>query len=176
MRISDRPPEYDSPTNKSPPIEIPPLPRGVTLKTVYTDFFKYIYNHTHHFFVGNTPAGSRIWDRLHLIGAITFVLAMPNGWEADQQVFLRDVAISAGFMKPKAAEERLKFVTEGEASVHYALAHTQSRSWLRAGTIFAVSDAGGSTVDTTLYECKGLEPSLNLEEACASECVQVSYV
>jgi hypothetical protein len=175
MKISDRPPEYGSPINKPPSIEIPPLPTGVALRTVYTDFLKYIYNHTHHFFVENTPAGGRIWDRLHCTGAITFVLAMPNGWEADQQIFLRDVAISAEFIKKAEAEERLKFVTEGEASVHYALAHTQSRSWLRVGTLFAVSDAGGSTVDTTLYECKNLEP-LKLEEVCASECVQVSSV
>jgi hypothetical protein len=175
MRISAKGPEYDSPITETPPIEIPPLPTGVSLRTVYTDFLNYICNHTHHFFVENTPAGNRIWDRLHFIGAITFILAVPNGWEADQQIFFRDIAISAGLLRPSEVEERLRFVTEGEASVHYALAHTQSRSWLKPGTVFAVSDAGGSTVDTTLYECKGLEP-LKLEEVCASECVQVSHI
>jgi len=42
--------------------------------------------------------------------------------------------------------------------------------------VFAVVDAGGSTVDSTLYECKGTTPKLILEEVCASECVQAGSV
>ena len=42
--------------------------------------------------------------------------------------------------------------------------------------MFAVVDAGGSTVDSTLYECKGITPKLILEEVCASECVQAGSV
>ena len=38
--------------------------------------------------------------------------------------------------------------------------------------MFAVVDAGGSTVDSTLYTCKETTPKLILEEARASECVQ----
>jgi len=70
----------------------------------------------------------------------------------------------------------LRFVTEGEASVHYALDYTQSAQWLRKGVVFAVVDAGGSTVDSTLYECKETTPKLILEEVCASECVQAGSV
>ena len=42
--------------------------------------------------------------------------------------------------------------------------------------MFAVVDAGGSTVDSTLYECKKIAPKLLLEEVCASECVQAGSV
>ena len=42
--------------------------------------------------------------------------------------------------------------------------------------MFAVVDAGGSTVDSTLYECKETTPKLVLEEVCASECVQAGSV
>ena len=70
----------------------------------------------------------------------------------------------------------MRFVTEGEASVHYALDYTQSAQWLRKGAVFAVVDAGGSTVDSTLYECKETTPKLILEEVCASECVQAGSV
>ncbi len=42
--------------------------------------------------------------------------------------------------------------------------------------MFAVVDAGGSTVDSTLYECKETTPKLILEEVCASECVQAGSV
>ena len=56
--------------------------------------------------------------------------------------------------------------------MHYALEYTQSAQWLRKGIVFTVVDAGGSTVDSTLYECKETSPKLILEEARASECVQ----
>ena len=42
--------------------------------------------------------------------------------------------------------------------------------------MLAVVDAGGSTVDSTLYECKETTPKLLLEEVCASECVQAGSV
>ena len=42
--------------------------------------------------------------------------------------------------------------------------------------MFAVVDAGGSTVDSTLYKCKKITPKLLLEEVCASECVQAGSV
>ena len=42
--------------------------------------------------------------------------------------------------------------------------------------MFAIVDAGGSTVDSTLYECKETTPKLILEEVCASECVQAGSV
>ena len=42
--------------------------------------------------------------------------------------------------------------------------------------MFAVVDAGGSTVDSTLYECKETTPKLILEEVCASECIQAGSV
>ena len=42
--------------------------------------------------------------------------------------------------------------------------------------MFAVVDAGGSTVDSTLYKCKKTTPKLILEEVCASECVQAGSV
>ena len=42
--------------------------------------------------------------------------------------------------------------------------------------MFAVVDAGGSTIDSTLYKCKKTTPKLILEEVCASECVQAGSV
>ena len=81
-----------------------------------------------------------------------------------------------GLLPEKHDESRLRFVTEGEASVHYALNYTQSAQWLRKGVLFAVVDAGGSTVDSTLYECKETTPKLVLQEVCASECVQAGSV
>jgi hypothetical protein len=151
-------------------LEIPPLPSGVTLSQTYSDFIKYLYNKTMDFFVENTPNGRNIWNRLK--SKIALIFCTPNGWEISRQVFVRDATIKAKIVPPTKAEDRISFVTEGEASVHYVLAYTRGNIWLNKGMVFAVVDVGGSTVDSTLYECKELRP-LTLEEVCASECVQV---
>lgn len=182
MKISDEPPAYGSNANALPTIEIPPLPTSVTLKKVYSDFLKYMFTTSRNFFQANTPNGKSIWERLE--DKMILILCIPNGWDTAQQGFLREAVVTAGVMTHaqtdmEAADgrrRRLEFVTEGEASVHYALAHTHSHTWLEKNTLFAVTDAGGSTVDSTLYECKQTTPELVLEEVCASECVQVSRI
>ncbi|KAG9021183.1 hypothetical protein FS842_006779, partial [Serendipita sp. 407] len=172
MKVVDEPPEYGSDT--TPTFEVPPLPSGVTLKKVYKHFLRWLWDHAQDFFKNNTVDGERIWERLG--GKSFIILATPNGWDTTQQGFLRQAVIEAGIINKGQDEDRLFFVTEGEASVHYALHYSQSKSWLNDGSMFAVTDAGGSTVDSTLYRCKGLVPKLVLEEVCASECVQAGGV
>jgi len=46
----------------------------------------------------------------------------------------------------------------------------------KPGTTFAVCDAGGSTVDTTVYGVKAKVPLLNLEEKKASDCIQAGGI
>ncbi|PVF93781.1 hypothetical protein CPB86DRAFT_818517 [Serendipita vermifera] len=173
MRISDLPPKYNAEPGSETEIEIPPLPNGVSLSRVYADLISYVYDYTRVFFISTTPNGANIWQRL--ARKMIFVFCTPNGWDAIQQGFLRSAAVQAALVMEQDADGRIDFITEGEASVHYALQHSKSNQWLRPGFIFAVTDAGGSTVDSTLYECKSAEP-LRLEEVCASECVQAGGV
>ncbi|KAG8846525.1 hypothetical protein FRB91_000708 [Serendipita sp. 411] len=175
MKISDAPPAYGSNETGTPTIEIPPLPTGVNLTQVYVAFLQYMFTCTKTFFETNTPNGAAIWNRLK--GDMVIILATPNGWDTAQQGFMKRAAKQAGMVNSdEDADLRIEFVTEGEASVHYALARTHSQTWLRKGAMFAVTDAGGSTVDSTLYECKEVSPKLVLEEVCASECVQAGGV
>jgi hypothetical protein len=170
MKDSDLPPAYGSTSNQPSQIEIPKLPRKVTLRQVYSDFIKYLYDHTEDFFVESTPNGQNIWNRLQ--SKIMLIFCHPNGWDISQQAFLSDCAVGAGIMSEDEIDARIDFVTEGEASVHYALAYTPSMTWLQPGRLFVVVDAGGSTIDSNLYECKSTNP-LRLEEAHRSECIQV---
>jgi hypothetical protein len=117
------------------------------------------------------PNGAAIWRRLRNTRAI--ILTTPNGWEFTQQSVLRRAAVDAGLVTVEQQHELLDFVTEGEASVHYALAYSQTKTWLAVGSVFAVVDVGGSTVDSTLYECRSTNPKVILEEVCPSECIQV---
>lgn len=155
-------------------LEIPPLPEGVSLKQVYSHFLRYLYSHSTEFFRENSHDGPSIWDRLQ--DSVEIVLAIPNGWDTVQQGFLKDAVILAGILPEDYQPRRLQFVSEAEASVHFALQHTESGRWLQPGTNFAVLDAGGSTVDTTLYRCTAISPKLQLEEVTASECVQAGSV
>ncbi|KAG9049918.1 hypothetical protein FS842_011453, partial [Serendipita sp. 407] len=154
-------------------LEIPSLPSGVPLLKVYSDFMRYLYKSTRDFFITNTPNGQNIWSRLQ--DRMPLIFCTPNGWDMSEHSLLTEAAISAGIVPSSDSEERLWFVTEGEASVHYSLAHTKTAEWLKQDTLFAVTDAGGSTVDSTLYRCRSRTP-LALEEVCASACVQAGGV
>ncbi|KIM25112.1 hypothetical protein M408DRAFT_331406 [Serendipita vermifera MAFF 305830] len=167
MRTLEQPPAYGSPIDAMSTIELPPLPEGVTLEQIYTDFIRYLYSAAHSYFIRRTPDGRNIWNRLQERTII--ILCTPNSWDIAQHTFMRQVAVDAGLVTESDVDDRLEFITEGEASIHFALAHAGGLNWLQAGAMFAVTDAGGSTVDSTLYECKSTEP-LILQEACASEC------
>ncbi|KZW03071.1 hypothetical protein EXIGLDRAFT_728597 [Exidia glandulosa HHB12029] len=158
-------------------IEVPPLPPSDSLKQVYADFLSFVFKHAVEFFATSFHDGERIWSRLS--DTVVIVLATPNGWDSYQQGFLRDAVVLAGVLPQGFESDRLQFVTEAEASVHYALEHTSTRGggeWLTAGTHFAVLDAGGSTVDTTVYRCVSTAPKMILEEVTGSECVQAGSV
>jgi len=151
----------------------PALPRGVTLKTIYADMLAYLYKHACVFIDGSSlDAVGRGSLCQRLKNNTVVILAIPNGWEDSQQAFLREAVVAAGILPFNHARERLQFVSESEASVHFAITYADITSWLRVGTTLAVCDAGGSTVDTTVYKCTAEAPNLQLEEVTASECVQ----
>ena len=64
--------------------------------------------------------GAKLWTSLE--DNISFVLTHPNGWEGSQQGKMRDAAVMAGLV-PDTPEghERVHFVTEGEANIHYCV-------------------------------------------------------
>lgn len=155
-------------------LEIPPLPKDVSIDKIYSDMLRWLIQHAKNFFKSHTVDGEEIWDR---IGAHnTIILAIPNGWEIPQQHLLRKAIVMSGALPANFKDDQLDFVTEGEASVHYALRHSRNPNWLKSGMMFALTDAGGSTVDSTMYICKQVTPNILLEEVCASECVQAGSV
>ncbi|KIM20155.1 hypothetical protein M408DRAFT_334111 [Serendipita vermifera MAFF 305830] len=160
------------PNAEAETFETPPLPKKITIEQVYVDFMQYMMVNTHKFFEMTTPNGEEIWARLR--DTATIVLATPNGWTFNEQEILRRAAIKASLVTGENARRLLRFVTEAEASVHYALAN-HSLAWLQHRAVFAVIDCGGSTVDTTVYRCTSINP-LRLKETCPSECVQAGGI
>jgi hypothetical protein len=157
---------------QSPKFDIPNLPVNVKIAQVYADFMTYLMKCTKLFFQKRIlPNGAAIWRRLQ--ESTIVVLTIPNGWAPEVQEILCRAALQAGLVTEKMRSESLEFGTEGEASVHWALAYHSSSAWPEEGTLFAVVDSGGSTVDSTLYKCVAMKPKLSLNETCVSECVQV---
>ncbi|CAE6494346.1 unnamed protein product [Rhizoctonia solani] len=151
-------------------IKLEPLPNGVTLPQIYADFMNYLLKHTEPFFKDRIVDGPTVWEGYK--DSITFVIAHPNGWGIREQEFLRKAAIEGGLVGASNAKTQVRFVSEAEASVHYCLSHSNISSRLRTGLNFAVCDAGGSTVDTTVYTVTAMSPVLKLAEKRDSACIQ----
>lgn len=149
--------------------QIPKLPPGISIERAYTDMMRYLMGNTQKYFESTTPNGAETWARVR--DEMIIIFATPNGWDLHQHGILRGAAVKAGIATQENAERLVRFMTEAEAAVHYALMH-YSAAWLQDNTIFAVVDAGGSTVDTTVYQCTLTSP-LRLQEVSASQCIQV---
>ncbi|CUA74408.1 hypothetical protein RSOLAG22IIIB_11206 [Rhizoctonia solani] len=138
-------------------LKLDPLPDGVNLRQIYSDFLGYLLKHTGSYFENHVVDGKSIWKQYSLEVAI----AHPNGWAIREQAFLRSAAVAAGFATAEDALTKIRFVTEAEAS---------------AGMNFAVCDAGESTVNTTIYGITSARPVLKLEEKRASACIQAGAI
>ena len=97
-----------------------PLPQGKTAIDILSDFLKYLFQCAHQYIVETHPSGAILWSSVS--DQIEVVLSHPNGWEGLQQSKMREAAITAGLVPDTATgRERVHFVTEGEASLHYCL-------------------------------------------------------
>lgn len=79
------------------------------------DFLRYLYDEVKKFIRNRQHGGQKILDEVK--DRTIFVLAHPNGWKGYSQQRYRHSAISGGLIHDTAKDrERVKFVTEGEAS------------------------------------------------------------
>ncbi|KAL5632478.1 hypothetical protein ACGC1H_005435 [Rhizoctonia solani] len=154
-------------------LDLEPLPFNVPLSQVYSDFLGYLLEHTQTYFEGHVEKGKQMWQKYK--PTMELVLAHPNGWGIREQAFLRLAAVKAGFTTASDAAMRVHFVNEAEASVHFCTLYSNIGRQLTPGMTFAVCDAGGSTVDTTVYLVKSSNP-IRLEETRASNCVQAGAI
>ncbi|KAL5632485.1 hypothetical protein ACGC1H_005438 [Rhizoctonia solani] len=155
-------------------ISIEELPFGVSLKQIYADFLGYLLQCTKERFEEVITDGQTIWRNYS--NDMDIIIAHPNGWGLREQDLMRRASVLAGIMTSENADLQIQFVTEAEASVHYCMHYTTLRGCLEPDINFAVCDAGGSTVDTTLYMVKSARPQLQIGEKRASACVQAGAI
>ncbi|ORY73067.1 hypothetical protein BCR35DRAFT_354200 [Leucosporidium creatinivorum] len=156
-----------------PDFEVPPLPLHVTIKRVYSSFLAYLLEHTRSWFAEHTLEGGETWNRL--IGSAQVVMAIPDGWDEVQQAVMKEALVETGLLGDEV-EERLDFLREAEASVHFALKGEEVCEWLQPGALFTAADLGGSTIDVCLYRCEQISPTVQLKEVKLSESVQAGGV
>lgn len=102
--------------------DIPALPPNRTVIDIFADFLRYLHSCTREYIKESHPNGEEIWDNANITNDIDYVLSHPNGWEGKEQTEMRKAAVEADLIPDtNDGHKRLSFVTEGEASLHFAV-------------------------------------------------------
>ncbi|KAF5367521.1 hypothetical protein D9758_003622 [Tetrapyrgos nigripes] len=148
-----------------------PLPRGKTAVHVFGDFLSYLFLCTRSFITDTHANGASLWKTVE--HDIQFVLSHPNGWEGAQQTKMRRAAVYGGLIPDtNEGKARIRFVTEGEASLHACVLNGLAADVLSnpSRTGFLIADAGGGTLDISSYNIFGQHP-LVIEEIAPPDCI-----
>ncbi|KAG6807676.1 hypothetical protein H0H93_001245, partial [Arthromyces matolae] len=145
-----------------------PLPENKTILDVFSDFLRYLYNCARSYIRETHANGARLWESFD--DRIEFVLTHPNGWEGAQQALMRKAAIIAGLVPDTlAGRSRVRFVTEGEASLHFCIQSGLTKVALESGEGVLIVDAGGGTVDITSYGRDSTMDVMSFQEIATAE-------
>ncbi len=99
---------------------VPPLPPNKTVVDVFADFLSYLLSCAATYIKDTHPNGVTLWETHR--NDIHFVLSHPNGWEGKEQSQMRQAALKAELITDTPeGHGRVSFVTEGEASLHFAI-------------------------------------------------------
>ncbi|RXW20477.1 hypothetical protein EST38_g5375 [Candolleomyces aberdarensis] len=131
--------------------KIPPLPLGKTVVQVVADYIKYLFDCAASYIKDTHANGQDLWVSVQ--NEIDFVLSHPNGWEGYQQTQIRQAVVAAGLVPDTTAgHARVSFISEGEASLYFAIQHGLPNGTLERGEGVVIVDAGGGTIDISTYQ------------------------
>jgi len=98
-------------------MRLPSLPKGKSAVQVFGDFLGYLFRCAKNFIIDTHAGGASLWRAVE--EDLQFVLSHPNGWEGAQQTKMRRAAVYGDLIPDTdAGKARIRFVTEGEASLH----------------------------------------------------------
>lgn len=87
---------------------------------LFSDYMQYLYTCAKTYIQDTHAEDNELWAALE--HQIVYVLTHPNGWEGAQQEQMRKAAILAGLVPDThQGRSRVRFVTEGEASLHFCI-------------------------------------------------------
>ena len=103
-------------------LELGTLPDDLTPTKVMGDFLRYLYTEALEYIKTYHADGSEIIDEVG--DNKSFILSLPNGWAGLPQQRMREAAVVGGLVKnDNEARNKIKFVSEGEASALSCLAN-----------------------------------------------------
>ncbi|KAF8901908.1 hypothetical protein CPB84DRAFT_1708063 [Gymnopilus junonius] len=130
--------------------QIPPLPPKKSVIQIFADFLVYLLECASSYIRQTESNGAELWNSVR--NDIDFVLSHPNGWEGKEQSQMRRAAVLAKLIPDTTAGHgHLSFVTEGEASLHFAVQNGVLASMVKQGEGTVIVDAGGGTIDISSY-------------------------
>ncbi|KAJ2928088.1 hypothetical protein H1R20_g9021, partial [Candolleomyces eurysporus] len=131
--------------------KLPPLPPSKTVIHLLSDFMRYLFKCAKDYIQDTHANGRDLWESVEK--DIDYVISHPNGWEGYQQTQMCEAAVMAGLISDseRDKERRITFLTEGEASLHYAIRNGLPSGALENGEGVVIVDAGGGTVDVSAY-------------------------
>jgi hypothetical protein len=168
-------------------MRLPPLPKGKSAVQVFGDYLGYLFRCSKNFIIDTHAGGAALWRAVE--EDLQVVLSHPNGWEGAQQTKMRRAAVYGGLIPDTdTGKARIRFVTEGEASLHACVLNGLAKemltviafSYFSRPTLsaviqghpehgFLVADAGGGTLDISSYAVRGTTP-LVMEEIAPPDC------
>ncbi len=102
-------------------LELDELPPNTSAEDVMKDLMHYLYKETIKYIEEHHADGKTILDQVK--NRVQFVLSHPNGWAGKPQQRLRKCAVLGGLVQSdEEARQRIRFITEGEASALSCLA------------------------------------------------------
>ncbi|KZT05488.1 uncharacterized protein LAESUDRAFT_727132 [Laetiporus sulphureus 93-53] len=137
------------------------LPPNKTVVQILADFMRYLYKCAKKYISEKDPMGRQL---LQSESNVEFVLTHPNGWGGSQQAKMRRAAVLAGLVPDSdAGQSRIRFVTEGEANLHYCITNGLTGDVAKADNQLMIVDAGGGTVDLSTYRITSTIPAKAVE-------------
>ncbi|KAF9523382.1 hypothetical protein CPB83DRAFT_799420 [Crepidotus variabilis] len=148
---------------------VPPLPPNTTVVDIFADFLSYLFSCAREYIKDSHPTGQAVWSSSIRTNGIDFVISHPNGWEGKEQAQMRKAVVKAKLVPDTDdGHSRVSFVTEGEASLHFAIESGILAENVQAEGVIIV-DAGGGTVDVSTYG-KTVGPPNSFNEIATPEC------
>ncbi|QRV92640.1 heat shock protein 70 kDa 12B [Ceratobasidium sp. AG-Ba] len=151
-----------------------PLPSGLSLNRIYTDFFGYLLRHTKVYFEDRILDGRNVWQDFS--PTMDVIVAHPEVWGAREHAFLRTAAVKAGLANEKEALKKILFVPDAYASLHFIVSRASLGQDMQLGDGFTICNAGESIASITTYTVKRTLPSIQYEKRCGSSYVKAGSV
>ncbi|EIW80189.1 hypothetical protein CONPUDRAFT_137514 [Coniophora puteana RWD-64-598 SS2] len=129
---------------------LPPLPFGKTVTEILGDFLRYLFACATAY-IHRTHNDVTTW----MLCDTNFVITIHNGWDSRTAQFRQAVVLAGLVGKSPQDQQRVNFVTKGEAKTWFCLEIDAQKASLDQGVILI--DAGKETVDlSTVYMCNNV--------------------